>query len=85
MSDRSEIGCTAARPAEVDTELIVVPVCETDDLSDTGDLDLATGGEVTRARTSGEFQGKPYELFLAGVVDSTWRARHTFQDVVASL
>ena len=75
MSNRSEIGCTTARSAEVDTELIVVPVCETDDLSDTSDLDLATGGEVTRARTSGEFQGKPYEVFLAGVVDPTWRAR----------
>ena len=74
-SHRSEIGCTAARPAEVDTELLAVPVFEEDDLADMGELDPATGGEVTRARSSREFKGKSYELFLAGVIDPKWRAR----------
>ena len=75
IGDRSEIACTAARPAEVDTELVVVPVFEEDDLADVSELDSATGGEVNRARTSREFKGKLYELFLAGLIDRKWRAR----------
>ena len=75
IGDRSEIGCTAAHPSEVDTELVVVPVFEEDDLADVSELDWATGGEVNRARTCREFKGELYELFLAGLIDRKWRAR----------
>jgi len=38
-------------------------------------LDAATGGEIGRALTTGEFQGRPFELFWTSIADRTWRAR----------
>jgi leucyl aminopeptidase len=37
-------------------------------------LDAATGGEIGRARATGEFRGKPYEFFITRVVDDKWKA-----------
>ena len=37
-------------------------------------LDGASAGEISRVLASGEFQGKPYEMFLAPVTDRSWRA-----------
>jgi leucyl aminopeptidase len=60
--------------AEVDTDLLVLPVAEDELLVQTvPGLDEATGGAIGRALTSREIQGKPYELFLTPVV-KTWRA-----------
>ena len=69
------VRCVASVPRELDTELLVVPVFEkdTDDLGIDG-LDEATGGEVNRARTSREFRAKPHEVFLARMIDGSWRA-----------
>jgi leucyl aminopeptidase len=36
-------------------------------------LDAATGGEIGRARATGEFRGKPYEFFITRVVAENWR------------
>lgn len=68
------VAFTATRAADLDTELLVLPVFEGEDVTGTvPGLDEATGGAVGRAIASGEIQGKPFELFLTPVVHG-WRA-----------
>ena len=66
-----------AAPPDVATDLLVVPVFEQDTLADPDldGLDLATGGEIERARGSGEFRPKPNELFVTPVGEEKWAAR----------
>ena len=62
-------------PADVSTELMVVPVFEDDKLADPAlhDLDAASDGEVGRAIAQGEFRSKPNEVFLTPLHGS-WQA-----------
>jgi leucyl aminopeptidase len=60
--------------AHLDTELLVVPAFEGDDLVDVPGLDAATGGEVGRAISARELTGKPCELFVATVTHQ-WQVR----------
>jgi leucyl aminopeptidase len=69
------VALTAAPADQGSPELLAIPVFEQDDLSDLRGLDEATGGEVSRARTSGEFRGKLYELFFAPAGRAGWNAR----------
>jgi leucyl aminopeptidase len=63
-------------PADVDVDLLFIPVFQRDDdLEDVAGLDGMTGGEVSRARASGEFRGKPYDLFVTPVMERGWKAR----------
>ena len=56
---------TTSRPEQVDVDLLCIPVFRDDDrLDDLPQLDGATGGEVGRARSSGEFRSKAYEVFV---------------------
>jgi leucyl aminopeptidase len=59
---------------QVEADLLVVPAFEDDDFADVPGLDLATGGEIGRARMSRELTGKPFELFLTPAT-SGWRVR----------
>jgi leucyl aminopeptidase len=62
-------------PERADVEMVFVPVFQgDDDLSDLADVDGATGGEIARARTAGEFRGKPYEFFITPVRDGRWKS-----------
>jgi leucyl aminopeptidase len=68
------LGFAAAAPAEVATDLLVLPVFEGEDLTASiGGVSEATGGAVGRALRSREIQGKLYELFFTPVT-SGWRA-----------
>jgi leucyl aminopeptidase len=68
------IALSSAPPAEIDTELIAVPVFEADpDESDLRTFDQATGGALMRAHESREFQGKLYEILVTPAGDG-WRA-----------
>ena len=59
----------------VDTDLLVVPVFEGDDLAALpAGLDAAMGGEARRALTSGEAPGKLYDFFLSPI-SGGFRAR----------
>ena len=62
-------------PAAIETELLVVPVFETDDLSDVAGLDQASGGEIERARAAGEFRGKVGDVFVTPLTEGKWHAR----------
>jgi leucyl aminopeptidase len=69
------VTVNTAPAAQGSCELLVIPVFEQDDLGDVAGLDAATGGEVTRARTSGEFRGKLYELFFTPAGRDGWKPR----------
>src|ERR1051326_8577261 len=71
----SVLTCVGGPLSAVDTDLLIVPWFEDDGPSAVPDLDGATGGEIERALTSQEFQGKAYDLFLTGIADRGWRAR----------
>jgi leucyl aminopeptidase len=63
-------------PRSVSVDLLFIPVFQDDDaLDDLPGLDAATQGEVNRARSSGEFRAKPYELFLTTIADAGWKPR----------
>jgi leucyl aminopeptidase len=57
----------------IDSDVLVVPVFQNDDLADVGDLVTATAGEPARALASGEFSGKLYEVFWCAVQGQGWR------------
>src|SRR5258705_12228343 len=59
----------------LETDLLVIPWFEEDAPSAVAGVDAATGGEISRALTSREFVAKPFDLFLAPVVDRGWRSR----------
>jgi leucyl aminopeptidase len=64
----------ASAPEQADVEMVFVPVFQgDDDLSDLAGVDAAAGGEIARARASGEFRGKPYEFFITPVRDHRWK------------
>jgi leucyl aminopeptidase len=71
----SAVRLLAGSPAQVDVDLLFVPLFEDEPIADslTG-LDAATSGEVTRAVTSGEIKGRPYDFFVTPVI-SGWKAR----------
>ncbi|MFL6279799.1 MAG: leucyl aminopeptidase [Vicinamibacterales bacterium] len=67
------IALSAASPADIDTELLAVPIFEGDGMSaDLRALDAATGGALARAQSSQELRGKLYEQFVTSVTNG-WR------------
>ena len=64
---------SAAREAAVD--LLCVPLFGKDDaLEDLAGIDEATGRDLDRARRSGEFAAKLYDVYVAPVTAPGWRA-----------
>src|ERR1041385_6030040 len=71
---RPAVTLTARPPGEIDCDLLVIPVFEDDDLGDVPELDDASAGELGRARASGEFRAKPYDVFVTTAAGG-WKAR----------
>jgi hypothetical protein len=69
------IECTAAPPASVDTDALIVPWFEGDAPSSVPGLDTAVGGDLARALESRELSGRLYEQLLLRVVDASWKPR----------
>jgi leucyl aminopeptidase len=69
------IACTDAPLSAVDSDILVTPWFSGAPPSALPGLDAATGGEISRAVSSGEFAAGLFEVFLAPIVDRTWRAR----------
>ena len=65
---------SAALP-EIDVELLVVPWFTDEARGSFGDLDEATGREIGRALSSGEFAARVFDLFVTPVTDRRWKAR----------
>ena len=68
------VEAVAVSPAALSCDLLVVPVFEDDAVTDITGLDAASGGEVSRARSSREFRPKPDEMFVTHVVAEAWKA-----------
>jgi len=80
MSDEkaAHVVCrgVTARPQDVAVDMLFVPVFQDDDrIDDVPDLDEASRGEVGRARSRGEFRGRPFEFFLTPVAAGGWKAK----------
>jgi len=72
----SAFSSTTAPVAALDADTLFIPVFGHDDtLGDLVGLDQATGGELSRARQTGEFRSKLYETFQARPAGGDWRAR----------
>ena len=69
-----EVSCVSTAPADTECDLLVVPVFEDDELTELAGLDAAVGGELSRARASGEFRPKANELFITRLGHAEWRA-----------
>jgi len=70
-----ELEVTDAPLPKIEAELIAAPIFEDDETSVFAALDAGSGGELSRARTSREFTGETFEMFLAAVTADGWRAR----------
>jgi leucyl aminopeptidase len=62
--DTSTITLATTPLAEIATDLLLVPIFDGDSLDDIPGLDAAAGGHVLKAMQSGEFQGRPFEVYL---------------------
>jgi leucyl aminopeptidase len=72
----SEFVSVTTPPESVDVDLLFVPVFDRDDaMDDLRGLDQATGGEISRARASGEFQAKAFEVFITPVTGTGWKSK----------
>jgi leucyl aminopeptidase len=67
------VALTAEPTGDIAADLLAIPVFEDDDFTDLPHLDAASDGEVGRARASGEFKGKAFDLFVSSA--SAWKAR----------
>ncbi|HEY7445884.1 MAG TPA: leucyl aminopeptidase [Vicinamibacterales bacterium] len=70
----AKVEVLAAPVDTIDTELLILPVFETEPLPESHPLVAATGREVLRAVASGEFKGKLFDLFFSPISDSRWKA-----------
>jgi len=62
------------RPSLVDTDLLVVPAFDGEDLAAAlPEIDAAVGGDVRAALTSGEFKGRLFEFFLTPIRAAGWK------------
>src|SRR4051812_23402639 len=64
--------------SSLEVDLLVVPWFEDEAPTaavDVDGLDAATGGELGRAIARKEFQGKPFDMFVAPVVGAQWLPR----------
>jgi leucyl aminopeptidase len=59
-----DVTVTSRSIADLDADFLVIPVFEEDDLSDERGVVEAAGGELSAARSRGEFTGKLYDVFL---------------------
>jgi leucyl aminopeptidase len=63
-------------PAQVDTDLLIVPAFDGEAVADSlAAVDAATGGEVARATASGEIKGRLYEIFVTPASGAGWKPR----------
>jgi len=73
--NHSSIGCVRAPLSTIDADLLVVPWFEAEASAGFGELDRATGGEVSRTLASKEFSARPFDMFFTPIVDREWKAR----------
>jgi leucyl aminopeptidase len=74
IASAAAVAFKAARPADVDTDILFVPIFEDEDVTAAvPGLDGAAGGALRGAAETGEFRGRSFELFLTPL-GGGWRA-----------
>src|SRR6187401_2815432 len=68
---------THGNAAELERDFILIPLFESDDLSDAGAAELA-GPDLEQARRRGELTGKLYEVFLSAAPSGSRARRIAF-------
>jgi leucyl aminopeptidase len=69
------VSLSASSPGEIETDLLILPVFEGEDIPNSvAGLRDAVGATLGTALETREVQGRPYEMFLASV-SGGWRAR----------
>ncbi len=63
-----------APPPEIQADLLVFPWFEQERPGAFGNLDHATGGQISRALGSRELSGKYFEVFVTPIVEGRWKA-----------
>ena len=72
----AEFRATTVAAKDADVDLLCVPVFGKEDaFEDLPGIDEATGGDLDRARRSGEFAARLYDAFVTNVAAAGWRAR----------
>jgi leucyl aminopeptidase len=66
------ITFSSAPIADLDADLVILPLFDTDPFDDVPGLEAGSGGYIRRAVDSGEIQGRLYEYFVAPVTG--WKA-----------
>jgi leucyl aminopeptidase len=66
------LSLTSQPPAEVETDLLIIPFFDADRFDDVPGLEGAAAGHIRRALDSGEVQGRPYEYFVTPLTG--WKA-----------
>src|SRR5437870_3759889 len=69
------VTVTARKTRDLDTDLLIIPVFDDDNLSDEPDLDRASGGEYGGARQRRQFTGKLFEQLFTPLGGDGWKAR----------
>src|SRR6478672_3190893 len=72
---QSAIACIRTPLSMIETDLLVVPWYEAEAPGRFGELDRATSGEITRALSSKEFAGKPFDILITPIIDRSWKAK----------
>jgi leucyl aminopeptidase len=68
------VRLSTGSPAEVDTDLLIVPAFDGEAVADSlPAIDQAAGGEVARATASGEMKGRLYEIFVTPASGPGWK------------
>ncbi|MDQ3418066.1 MAG: leucyl aminopeptidase [Acidobacteriota bacterium] len=62
--DSSDLTLVTMPVAEIATDLLLLPVFDGESLDDIPGLDERAGGHISAAMTSGEFQARPFEVYL---------------------
>src|SRR4051794_36476943 len=71
-SSPSTIAVATAPFSTIDADLLIVPWFKDEGADAVPLVDAATGGELKRALSSNEFQGKAYDTWLTPVADAGW-------------
>jgi leucyl aminopeptidase len=75
LTTAASIACSSGPPPAIETDLMVFPWFEGEAATAVPGLDAAAGGDLGRALTSGEFAGKPFEMYFATLAPRTWHVR----------
>jgi leucyl aminopeptidase len=74
VQNAAAVAAVSGPLSSADADLVAVPWFEDEPASTVEGIDAATGGEISRALASREFQAKSFDTFFATISGHGWRA-----------